>query len=91
MTKKKSAMTSPTPVISSFVGWVPLLSSEQKIPRVLEPHGPGSRSCGCVPVQVTKNRPVRMDTAYPGLLEPGHSLLQENPWILSFIGRKFII
>lgn len=67
-------MTTPTPVISCLMS---LLSSEQKIPRV--PRGPGSQSCGHVPVQVTKNRPVRLDTAYPGLLEPGHSLLQENP------------
>lgn len=59
-----------TPVISCFMS---LLSSEQKIPRV--PRGPGSQSCGHVPVQVTKNRPVSTDTAYPGLLEPGHSLL----------------
>lgn len=89
--QKNQPMTSAAPAISCFVGWVPLLSSEQKIPRGLEPRGPGSHSCGRVPVQVTKNRPVRMDTAYPGLLEPGHGLLQENPWILSFIGRKFII
>lgn len=81
---KKSAHDNPNSCPLLF-----RVSSEQKIPRV--PRGPGSHSCGCVPVQVTKNRPVRMDTAYPGLLEPGHSLLQENPWILCFTGRKFII
>lgn len=44
--------------------------------RGLEPCLSGPPGRGCLPVQVTKNRPAGTDTAYPGLLEPGDSQLR---------------
>lgn len=52
---------------------LPALSSQFGI--ILQLCLPDLQHCGRLPVQVTKNRPAGMDTAYPGLLEPGDSLL----------------